>query len=333
LPETNKKLVKIRAEIRCNELLDLLACTQNKNRREKICLVEKEEIISNLDYQKYCLAIEKTLQYIQAGDIYQANIAQRFSCFLPDGLSDIDLYQRLRQKNPAPFATYIRLGENRILSSSPERFIKVDNRQVLTCPIKGTTKRDAYFRRDQQLARHLSECQKNLAENLMIVDLMRNDLSRVCEFHSVNVPKLFCVESYAEVHHLVSTIEGRLKQEYDLIDLIKATFPGGSITGAPKIRAMEIIDEIETEARGPYCGIITYLNYDGRMDSSITIRSFVLKDKFLTFHVGGGIVADSAPSKEYIETILKASALYTALTEKRIKQYVSVAAKGISINA
>ncbi len=313
IPETNEALRRIRARDRSDFMLALINQKVHSTLREQPVL-DKSEIKSNVSFGQYCSAIDEVQRYIQAGDIYQANISQQYRCILPPHLSAFELYQRLRTLSPAPFSAFINFKEITIASASPERFISSQNNIVITSPIKGTSKRGSILHEDQKLAHALSHCEKNRAENLMIVDLMRNDFAKVCELFSIKVPTLFGIETYSTVHHLVSTISGKLKKECDLIDLLMATFPGGSITGAPKLRAIEIIDEIETHARGPYCGTIGYFGFDGTMDTSIVIRTFVIEDRWVTFNVGGGIVADSNAQDEYLETLIKANAMYAALT-------------------
>ena len=219
----------------------------------------------------------------------------------------------LRERNPAPFAAYLNTGEVQIVSASPERFLELRGRQVETRPIKGTRPRGATPEEDRRLGAELLASEKDRAENVMIVDLLRNDLSRVCRDHTVLTPEICVLESFATVHHLVSTVTGELRPGLDAVDLLRATFPGGSITGAPKIRAMEIIAELEPTRRGPYCGAIGWLGGDGWMDTSITIRTYAIKDGMVAFQAGGGIVADSDPAAEYEETLDKARALIEAL--------------------
>ena len=216
---------------------------------------------------------------------------------------------RLRRRNPAPFAAFLDFDEVQIASASPERFLELRGRRVETRPIKGTRPRGATPEADRRLGAELLASAKDRAENVMIVDLLRNDLSRVCRDHTVLTPELCVLESFATVHHLVSTVTGELRDGLDAVDLLRATFPGGSITGAPKIRAMEIIAELEPSARGPYCGSIGWLGFDGWMDTSITIRTFALRGRRVAFQAGGGIVADSEPAAEYAETLDKARAL------------------------
>jgi para-aminobenzoate synthetase component 1 len=232
---------------------------------------------------------------------------------MPPGLDAWGLYRRLRARNPAPFAAYLDTGEAQIVSASPERFLELRGRRVETRPIKGTRPRGASPEEDRRLGKELSASGKDRAENVMIVDLLRNDLSRVCRDHSVLTPEICALESFATVHHLVSTVTGELRPGLDAVDLLRATFPGGSITGAPKIRAMEIIAELEPTRRGPYCGAIGWLGADGWMDTSITIRTFAIKDGQVAFQAGGGIVADSEPAAEYEEALAKARALIEAL--------------------
>jgi para-aminobenzoate synthetase component 1 len=258
--------------------------------------------------------VRRVIDYILAGDIYQANLTQRFSATLPPEADPFAVYCELRRRNPAPFAAFIRHGDISIVSASPERFLKLRNGKVETRPIKGTRPRGATPAEDHAFAQELQTSEKDHAENLMIVDLLRNDLSRVCRDHSVEVPVLFGLESFATVHHLVSVVTGELEPGKTAVDLLRATFPGGSITGAPKIRAMEIIAELEPTRRGPYCGSIGYIGFDGSMDVSIVIRTMLIRGRQLTFQVGGGIVADSDPAAEYDECLAKAAALIKTLS-------------------
>jgi para-aminobenzoate synthetase component 1 len=266
-------------------------------------------IESNMTKAEYCQRIARVIDHIRAGDIYQANIAQCFSSEWPDNIDPIDLYIALRTKNPAPFSAFIQTDQLAIASASPERFMRLQDRHVETRPIKGTRARGKTLIEDQAIAKALLCSEKDRAENTMIVDLMRNDLSRVCESGSVKVTTLCGLETYETVHHLVSVIEGTLSSDHNAITLLKAAFPGGSITGAPKIRAMEIIHDIEPFSRGVYCGNIGYIGFDGNMDTSIVIRTYTIINHRLYFQAGGGIVADSDPEDEYEETLTKAFAL------------------------
>ena len=268
---------------------------------------------STFTHRGYLDAVARVRDYIIAGDIFQANLSQRFQGPLRE--PGFDLYRRLRDQNPAPFAAYLHLGDFQVLSASPERFLRLadDRRQVETRPIKGTRPRGLGPMHDAVLGRALAESDKDRAENVMIVDLLRNDLSRVCRAGTVRVPELFALEQHPTVHHLVSTVVGELDPGADAVDLLRATFPGGSITGAPKVRAMEIIAELEPTRRGVYCGAIGYLSVTGAMDTSIVIRTYVAIEGGVYFQAGGGIVADSDPEQEYRETLDKARALIEAL--------------------
>ncbi len=265
---------------------------------------------SNFTKSQYLQAIQRAKKYIREGDIYQVNLSQRFHGKLT--MAPEMLYQSLRGVNPAPFAGYLNFGQVKVLSSSPERFLKVKGREVQTRPIKGTRPRGDTEKKDKKLAEELLSSIKDRAELIMIVDLERNDLGRICEFGSIKVPELITLEAFPTVFHTVSTIEGRLRQGKDRIDLLKATFPGGSITGAPKIRSMEIIDELEPTTRGIYTGALGYFGFNDTMDINIIIRTLLVKNEDFYFQVGGGIVADSDPEKEFQETLDKAKALILA---------------------
>jgi len=263
--------------------------------------------------------VARTVAYIRAGDIYQANLSQRFLAAQPAGLTPYLLHRRVRAASPAPFAALLACGPGRaVISASPERFLRLAaDGAVETRPIKGTRRRGVDAAEDAALARALAESAKDRAENLMIVDLLRNDLSRVAEISSVRVPMLCGLESFASVHHLVSAIEAQLRPGLGPVDLLRATFPGGSITGAPKIRAMEIIRELETARRGPYCGAVAWIGFDGAMDSAIVIRTLVVDGDTLILQAGGGIVADSLPAAEYEETLDKARPLMACVDPRR----------------
>jgi len=260
----------------------------------------------------YLDAVARVRDYIIAGDIFQANLSQRLEAPLEE--DPWHLYRRLREVNPAPFAAYLEFDGVYVASASPERFLQLDcTGHVETRPIKGTRPRGISPEHDAALSRALWDSEKDRAENLMIVDLLRNDLSRCCRPGTVRVPELFALEGYRTVHHLVSTVVGELDPGRSAEDLLAAAFPGGSITGAPKVRAMEIIAELEPTRRGLYCGSIGYLSATGAMDTSIVIRTLVAAGGRVTFSVGGGIVADSDPESEYQETLQKAHALITAI--------------------
>ena len=270
------------------------------------------EIRSSFTRAGYLEAVQRVREYIFAGDIFQANLSQRFEA--PVRESSWAFYTRLRSRNAAPFAAFFETPEVDVISASPERFLRVDrNGFVETRPIKGTRPRGVGPEHDAALGQALAESAKDRAENLMIVDLMRNDLSRVCAPRTVRVSELFSLEHYATVHHLVSTVVGQLEPGHDALHLLRAAFPGGSITGAPKLRAMEIIAELEPSRRGVYCGSIGYWSVTGELDTSIAIRTAVARDGHVYFSAGGGIVADSNPDEEYQETLDKARALIDAL--------------------
>ncbi len=270
---------------------------------------------SNMTRDEYVRAFDRVKAYLLEGDCYQVNLAQRFSARVSG--DSFCGYKALRQLNPAPFSAYLKTPFAEVLSSSPERFLAVRDGQVETKPIKGTRPRGTTSEADVALMRELATSAKDRAENLMIVDLLRNDLGRVCSPGSVGVPGLFDVESYATVHHMVSTVSGRLAPGKDAVSLLRACFPGGSVTGAPKIRAMEIIEELEPHRRGIYCGAIGYLGFDGAMDTNIAIRTLVRSGGTLSFWAGGGIVHDSRVDEEYRETFDKAAALLRLLDEAR----------------
>ncbi|MBI4265231.1 MAG: aminodeoxychorismate synthase component I [Acidobacteria bacterium] len=267
---------------------------------------------SSFSHDGYLAAIGRVRDYILAGDIFQANLSQRFE--VP--LSDVPwtLYRRLRTRNAAPFAAYVELPDAVVLSASPERFLRVDAAgHAETRPIKGTRPRGLGPEDDAALGQALTESAKDRAENLMIVDLMRNDLSRVCLPGTVRVPEQCALERYATVQHLVSTVVGDLAPGRDALDLLRAAYPGGSITGAPKLRAMEIIAELEPSQRGVYCGSIGYWSVTGELDASIAIRTAVARGGLVYFSAGGGIVAESDPEEEYRETLDKARGIIDVL--------------------
>ena len=275
-------------------------------------LAGHEQVFSNFNRAGFETAIRRAIDYIHAGDCFQVNLAQRLVARQTE--PTLDLYGRLRRMNPAPFAAYFDLGEFQIASASPERFVKLSiSGEIEARPIKGTRPRGQTPAEDDQNRTELLASAKDRSENVMIVDLLRNDLGRVSEYGSVSVPALCRVESYPNVHHLVSQVRGQLRQDLSAIDLLKAAFPGGSVTGAPKVRAMEIIAELEPHARGPYCGSMGWIGFDGAMDTNILIRTFTAGRGWLQFPVGGGIVADSTPEAEYEETLHKASGLLRAL--------------------
>ncbi|OEY67721.1 aminodeoxychorismate synthase component I [Marinobacter sp. X15-166B] len=257
--------------------------------------------------------VSRVREYIAAGDCYQVNISQPFHARYEGPLWQA--YRSVCRRLQAPFSAFFQLDRGAVLSFSPERFLQTHQGEVETRPIKGTRARGTTPAEDQRLARELCDSRKDQAENLMIVDLLRNDLGRFCVTGSIRVPELFKLESFANVHHLVSTVTGKLRPDVSPMALLIGTFPGGSITGAPKIRAMEVIAELETTSRGPYCGSVFYLTADGHLDSSIAIRSVLASEGRLTCWGGGGIVADSEPEAEYDESITKVRAIMEALEQ------------------
>jgi para-aminobenzoate synthetase component I len=298
--------------------------------------ITREEILANLrkirpsgnaevfsaavkaGYQReaYLAAVRRVQEYIRAGDVYQVNLTQRFYADI-GAASTWELYKRLMAINPAPFAGYLKFGETAILSASPERFLRVRGQRVETCPIKGTVRRGTTAEDDEAQRQWLLASAKNRAELAMIVDLMRNDLGRVCRPGSIRVEEFPRLESFASVHHLVATVVGELDPRRSVVDLISASFPGGSITGAPKIRAMEIIEELEPVRRGIFTGAIGYLGFNGVSDLNIAIRTMLVKNGRAFIQVGGGIVADSVAEEEYEECLLKGRLLFEALESFR----------------
>jgi para-aminobenzoate synthetase component 1 len=268
-------------------------------------------LAAHFDRQSYCRAVTAAKHYIAEGDIYQVNLSQRFSG--PAAIAPFALFKRLRTISPAPFGAFLNGGDYHLICSSPERFLRISGHMVETRPIKGTRPRGTTAQEDRRLRDELLASAKDRAELIMIVDLERNDLGRVCRFGSVHPAELVSLETHPVVHHLVSTIRGELAEGHDHVDCLRACFPGGSITGAPKIRAMEIIEELEPCRRKVYTGALGYLGFNGESDLNIIIRSILHKNGCYYFHVGGGIVADSEPDLEYEETLHKARGMMEAL--------------------
>jgi para-aminobenzoate synthetase component I len=330
MPETDDAARKQRAEDRAEQVMARLADAHAHVERDHYARAPFDEapsfaveggwwdrrldVRSSFTHDAYLAAVSRVREYILAGDIFQANFSQRFEAPLNE--SPWELYRRMRTRNAAPFAGFFETASVSVVSASPERFLCVDDRgHVETRPIKGTMPRGFGPEHDGALGQALSESAKDRAENLMIVDLMRNDLSRVCAPGTVRVPELFALEHYATVHHLVSTVVGRLEPGRDAMDLLRAAFPGGSITGAPKVRAMEIIAELEPSQRSVYCGSLGYFSVTGALDTSIAIRTVIAPAGRgrVYFSAGGGIVADSDPEQEYRETLHKARGMIDAL--------------------
>jgi anthranilate synthase component 1 len=269
------------------------------------------KVVSNFSRNGFLAAVRKTKQYIRAGDIFQAVISQRFTA--RTSADPFEIYRALRVVNPSPYMYFLRLDDVAVVGSSPEMLLKVQGRDAFYRPIAGTRPRGRDEREDQRLAAELAGDPKERAEHIMLVDLGRNDLGRVCQYGSVKVDKLMFVERYSHVMHLVSTLRGRLRQGVDCFDALLSCFPAGTVSGAPKVRAMEIIDQLEPTRRGIYAGAILYLDFSGNLDSCIAIRTLVAKDGMAHVQAGAGIVADSVPECEYEETVNKAKALITAM--------------------
>lgn len=312
-PQQKEKQRLIYARKRLDEIKEKLTQLPVNSQTQMFTDAAKPNIKSNFTHQEYINAVEKAREYITAGEIYEVNLSQRFETELT--IPPYELYLRLREINPAPFASYLDFDGVTIVSASPERFLKLKGDNVETRPIKGTRPRGKTQEQDTRLAQDLLTSTKDRAENLMIVDLERNDLGRVCCYGTVEVTEFAMLETFPTVFHLTSTVTGKLREDKNRIDLLKASFPGGSITGAPKIRAMEIIDELEPTRRSIYTGSIGYLGFDGNLDINIAIRTFIIKNKRAYFQVGGAIVYDSDPEGEYQETLDKAKALIDALNE------------------
>ena len=306
-----------RAHLRAEWLREKLASAAERPVPAPI-LIPRAAWGPNMSAQRFMEVVERTRAYIAAGDIFQANLTQAWRAELPPGFDPLQLYGQLREANPAPFGGLLVMPDRLVASTSPEGFLLLlHDRQAETRPIKGTRRRAADQAEDRRLADELLASEKDRAENVMIVDLMRNDISRVCRPGTVEVPTLCGLESYAAVHHLVSVVRGALKPEYDALHLLAACFPGGSITGAPKIRAMQIIHELEPEPRGIYCGSLAYLGYDGSLRSNIAIRTLVVEDGVARIHAGGGITLLSDPEEEYLETLVKAERMFAAFEPAR----------------
>jgi anthranilate/para-aminobenzoate synthase component I len=284
---------------------------------EKRVLKANYFFVPELNYEMtkkdYMDIVKKAKEYIAQGDIFQANLSQRISSFIGD-INPWDIYKTLRSINPSPFSVYADLGDYYIVSSSPERLIKVNGHMIETRPIAGTRPRGKDRKEDETMRAELLLNEKERAEHIMLIDLERNDIGKVSEFGSVNVNELMITEDYSHVIHIVSNIRGTLRKDKDSFDVIRAVFPGGTITGVPKVRCMEIIEELEPVRRGSYTGSIGYISFSGNMDLNIVIRSFLIKDKIAFVQAGAGIVADSDPEREYYETLKKAEALIKTLT-------------------
>jgi para-aminobenzoate synthetase component 1 len=312
-PERSNSLAKSLAKENFNQLYSLIKNIDIKGKEKEILRKStRQKLKSNFTKEEYFSAVKKTKAYIRSGDIYQLNLSQQFKAYTD--LSSEALYRRLRQISPSFFSAYFDAGDFQIISSSPESFLRVKGALVLTRPMKGTRPRSRDRKEDNFLRKELLRSTKDKAELMMIVDLERNDLGRVCRHNSVRVKKIREIEEYNTVFQTTATLEGRLNRDKDRLDLLRACFPGGSITGCPKIRAMEIINELENTPRSIYTGSLGYLSFCGNMDFNILIRTILKKDNRVNFGVGGGIVADSIPEDEYEETLIKAKAILKALS-------------------
>lgn len=326
-----KHQIHVIANVRCNEWRGNLR-KGYQNACQRITRVEKAlqrplvvprsrrhskplEVRSNVGKEQHCQVVEKAKEYILAGDIFQVVLSQRLE--MEPGVPPFQIYRALRTVNPSPYMFYLHLGDTVVLGSSPEMLVKVEGREVFYRPIAGTRRRGATEAEDQALAKELLADEKELAEHVMLVDLGRNDVGRVCEFSTVRVPEFKVIEYYSHVMHIVSSVRGRLRPDMDAFDALAACFPAGTVSGAPKVRAMEIIAELEPSRRGVYAGSVMYLDFTGNLDSCIAIRTMVVRGKKAYLQVGGGIVADSQPDHEWDETMNKAGALLRAVEVAR----------------
>ncbi len=276
--------------------------------------LDKVKFKSNFTRSKYKKAVEKCKEYVRAGDSFQIKISQRFECKIDE--DPFEIYKRLRKINPSPYAAFLHFDDCTLVSCSPEHLVKVEDGNVETRPIGGTYPRGKSSREDITIAKRFMKDEKERAEHTMLIDLERNDLGRVCRYGSIHVNEMMSLEKYSHLMHIVTNIKGKLQEGKDVFDVLRAMFPGGTITGCPKVRTMEIIDEIEPTARGPYTGSIGFLNFSNEMDLNLTIRTLVIKDGRGYIQVGGGIVADSNAKREYEETVHKAMALLEAIGKK-----------------
>lgn len=314
-PEKKYFLARKLAERNFKKILGLISkinVNQRKIKSEKD--IFSEDLHSNFTRAGYINAVQRALQYIRSGDIYQVNLTQQFTA--RSKAPSYQIYNRLRNVSPSCFSGYLDTGDFQIISSSPERFLKLAGNTVITRPMKGTRPRSRNRLKDNQLRQELLHSPKDKAELMMIVDLERNDLGKACSYHSIKVAALRELEEYQTVFQATATIEGKLHKDKDRIDLLRVCFPGGSIIGCPKIRAMEIIEELEPDRRSIYTGCLGYLSFSGGMDFNILIRSILKKGNNLYFGVGGGIVADSKPEEEYQETLVKAKGILKAINAR-----------------
>ena len=310
--EEKEKINKYRESKRkILNLIEKIKKSNNGKKYEKNCTINSSDLKSNTGKEEFCSMVEKGKKHIKNGDIFQIVLSQKFSVEVD--ISPFEVYRALRVSNPSPYLFYLNFPEIKLMGSSPEVLVKVNDDKVVTRPLAGTRKRGESSSKDEEYRNDLLEDEKEKAEHIMLVDLGRNDLGRVCEIGSVNVTELMGIEYFTRVMHLVSQVEGEKKAGITGPEILSSVFPAGTVSGAPKIRAMEIINELEKEARGPYAGAVGYIDFKGNMDTCITIRTFSMVDNILSVQVGAGIVADSVPENEYQETINKAQALFEAL--------------------
>ena len=321
LPEKNFSLRHLRAQERLDAMIRKLdvgfqGYLNDQSLETPLALpISAVNLKSNFSKADYLKAVAKAKDYIHRGDIYQVNLSQRFESPLTDEVDSLKIYQTLRQLAPASFNAYFDAKDFKILSSSPERFLRLHNGIVQTRPMKGTRPRSLDPTQDRRLKEEIIHSQKDKAELLMITDLERNDLGKVCDYGSIIVDEMRAIEEYPYVFQATSNIRGNLRRDHDGFDVLKACFPGGSITGCPKIRAMEIIEELEPTRRGIYTGCLGYMSFSGQMDFNILIRTLIASRDKISYQVGGGIVADSVPENEYNETLVKASAIERCLQQ------------------
>ncbi|MFT5110830.1 MAG: anthranilate synthase component 1 [Parasphingorhabdus sp.] len=295
---------------RVSQIISGLQLPNNNPIHQSAGRVEESEFVSSFSQEKFEWAVEECLDYIKNGDIFQVVLSQRLS--VPFDVPPLDLYRALRTVNPSPYMFYLHLDDTFVVGSSPEILVRLENGEVTVRPIAGTRKRGATVAEDEALAQDLMADPKELAEHLMLVDLGRNDVGRVAKIGTVKVTDRMSIERYSHVMHIVSNVTGQIQQDLDAIDVLRATFPAGTLSGAPKVRALEIIDEFEQEKRGIYSGAVGYIGWNGNMDTAIAIRTAVIKDKTLYIQAGAGIVADSVPANEWDETMNKARAVFRA---------------------
>ena len=296
---------------RTRQLLEEPVAAEQPKKSSKTPNRASLKVSSNFRRPEYLDVVRKAKQYIRAGDIFQVVLSQRFS--VRAKANPFEIYRQLRALNPSPYLFYLQLNDVAVVGSSPEMLVKVQGRDVFYRPIAGTRRRGKDEAEDQRLEREMLASEKERAEHIMLVDLGRNDLGRVCEYGTVKAEKLLTVERYSHVMHIVSSLRGRLREDVDCFDALMACFPAGTVSGAPKVRAMEIIEELERSRRGIYAGGILYLDFAGNLDSCIALRTMVVKNGVAYVQAGGGIVADSTPEGEYQESVNKSKALLTAL--------------------